>query len=122
MNNKYCASLKKSLLELTSREKKKFDDLDLHDIKKVEKFFNEYLIKYIVKEGVKSFGFNIGYLKIRNYIEYRFVGGDINKELIISKLLYFCYITHLMTSDYKERDYHKKLYKFLEDLKNKENS
>lgn len=119
MNNKYCDSLKKSLLELKEREKRKFDNLDLHDIKKVEDFFNEYLIKYIVKEGVKSFGFNIGYLKIKNYIEYRFIGGEINKELIISKLLYFCYITHLMTSDYKQKDYHKKLYKFLEELKNK---
>jgi hypothetical protein len=117
MNNKYCSSLKKALLELKERDKNKIKNLDLHDIKKVEEFFNEFLIKYIVKEGVKSFGFNIGYLKIKSYIEYRFIGGEIEKELIISKLLYFCYITHLMTSNYKQKDYHKKLYKFLEQFK-----
>lgn len=117
MNNKFCASLKKSLLNFTNRRRAKFQNLDLHNVPEVENFFNEYLISYVIKEGVKHFGFNIGYLKTKNYVEYRFVGGQVNKDLIISKLLYFCYITHLMTSNYKQRDYYKKLYKFVDELK-----
>ena len=117
LNSKFCTSLKKSLLNLADRQKSKFDKLDLHNTKEVEDFFNNYLVNYINKIGVKNFGFNIGYLKTKNYVEYRFVGGQVDKELIISKLLYFCYITYLMTSDYKQQDYYKKAYKFLEQLK-----
>jgi len=118
LNSKFCTSVKRSLLFLPAKQKAKFDSLDLHNLREVETFFNNFLVDYINKIGVKHFGFNIGYLKTKNYVEYRFVGGQVNKDLIISKLLYFCYITYLMTSNYKDRDYHKKAYKFLEQLKN----
>jgi hypothetical protein len=120
LNSKFCTSVKKSLLDLPANQKNKFKSLDIHNLSEIETFFNKFLVEYINRIGVKHFGFNIGYLKTKNYVEYRFIGGQVSKELIISKLLYFCYITHLMTSDYKEKDYHKKAYKFIEQLKAKE--
>ena len=119
MNNAYTRSLKGRIIDLFKNpEVKKRFDLDIHDIAKVEKELNPYLVKAIKDYSVKSIGFNLIHLKKFHYVEFRYVGGVIDKDLVIDKTLYFCYIVYLMTTDYKQQDYHKKLYKFLEELKN----
>lgn len=86
----------------------------------VEKYFNDYLMKILDEEGYDSptyfklYGFNITRLKKYNYIEFRYPGGPINREVLIDKLFYFCYLCALMTEqDYKKEQYYKRLYNFL---------
>lgn len=74
---------------------------------------------------IKEFGVKITEIE-NGYVEFRFVGGGkdeegniigIDRETIKDKLLYFCYIVYLMTTDYKKEDYHKKVYKFVDEIK-----
>ena len=51
-------------------------------------------------------------------MEYRYVGGEISRDIVLEKTKYFAYITYLMMDkDYKKMDYYKKLYKFINDKK-----
>ena len=71
------------------------------------------LSKFIFKNFVESVQ-----AKGNRYIEYRYVGGEnIDEDLIIDKLKYFCYITYLMTSDHNEREYLRKLFSFKERIR-----
>lgn len=96
------------------------DKLDLHNIEEVENFLNPYLIKANKDFYIKEFGIKLVELESDpGYVEFRYVGGEVGKELFKEKILYFCYVVYLMTSkEYKEKEYHKKLYKYVEDLKN----
>lgn len=96
------------------------EKLDLHNIQEVEDFLNPYLIRANKDFYIKEFGIKLTELEASpGYVEFRYVGGVVGKELFKQKILYFCYIVYLMTStDYKEKEYHKKLYKYVEDLKN----
>ena len=62
------------------------------------------------------FQFNL--LKLEhNYVEFRYVGGEIDKNTLIEKLKYFCFVVYAMTNDnYKKNEYLKKLYKFVDNL------
>jgi len=62
MNNKFAGSLKEKTIEYIKSEKNTLAKLDLHNIRKVEDFFYEFLMKVIEKEGVKHIGFNMAYL------------------------------------------------------------
>jgi hypothetical protein len=95
------------------------DKLDLHNIKQVENFINEFLIKANSDFYIKEFGIKLVELEnVPGYVEFRYVGGNVGRELFIDKILYFCYIIYLMTNDdYKREDYHKKLYRYVEELK-----
>ena len=88
--------------------------IDLTNIKSVETYINNAIKKIIKKFGAKHFAFNITKLQKEKYIEFRYVGGVVNEELIVSKMLYFCYIIYIMTTpEYKRREYLKALYKFV---------
>ena len=90
--------------------------IDLHDIKGTEAYLTRQINKIIKEFGSKHFAFNITKLKVQKYIEFRYVGGVVNKELLINKMLYFCYIIYLMTTPgYKRKEYLKSLYKFVND-------
>lgn len=95
------------------------DKLDIHDIKKTENFLNKFLIMASKDFYIKEFGVKL--LELENkpgYVEFRYVGGDVNRKLFLEKILYFCYIVYLMTNeDYKKEQYHKRLYKYIEYLK-----
>jgi len=99
--------------------KQNIDKLDLHNIKQVEDFINPYLIAANKDFYIKEFGVKL--VELENdpgYVEFRYVGGIVGKDLFKDKILYFCYIVYLMTNkEYKEKEYHKKLYKFVEDIK-----
>lgn len=87
------------------------------DISKLEKHFSKYILKRLEKHGYKNYGFNITRIKDMNYVEFRYPGGKINKNLLIDKLYYFCYVVELMTENsFKRKKYLKNLYKFIPNL------
>jgi hypothetical protein len=92
--------------------------VDLSDIGRTERYLTSLINRTMKKLGYKHFGFNISKIKKEKYVEFRYVGGVINENLIVNKMLYFCYIVYLMTTpDYKRREYLKALYKFVDGLK-----
>ena len=95
---------------------KNVEKLDLNNLKGLEDFLNELLLKANTDFWVKEFGLNITQYQ-NNYVEFRFVGNDVKRELVLEKLYYFAYITYAMSSDYKQREYTKGLYKFVEEIK-----
>lgn len=101
------------------------DLLDLQNIEAFEDYFNKFLVKANKDFYIKEFGIKLTEID-KNYVEFRYVGttiadnlGGVNKQLMIDKMYYFCYIVYLMTNtDYKKKEYHKKLYKLTEEIKN----
>jgi len=114
----FTKSIKKEINALSKKEKDKIlSNIDLHKIKSVEKYFNEYLYKKVKELGFKNFGFNITSIPTDKYVEFRYPGGNISKPILIEKLLYFCFIVYCMTNpDYKKNEYQKKIYKFFNNL------
>ena len=103
--------------DIESNREKILKHSQFHDMSKLEKYFSEYITKRLQKNEYKNYGFNITRVKDFNYVEFRYPGGDINKELLISKLYYFCYIVELMTNTpFKRKRYLNKLYKFISNL------
>lgn len=92
--------------------------IDLHNLSDVEKKFNKLLLNILQGSG-KKYGFNFfDHISKDNYIEYRYVGDSVPEKIVIDKMLYFCYITYLMIDpEYKKKEYYKKLYKFIDNLK-----
>ena len=89
---------------------------DFKNLSNFETFFNEWIVKK-TESIYKNYGFNAKWLKDKNYIEFRYPGGNIKKETLIDKLYYFCYIVILMTDkDFKKKEYIKKLCKFINNL------
>jgi hypothetical protein len=90
----------------------------LDNIKEIEKLF-ESLFWYLYEEhGDKCFGFNIKHIEKHNYVEFRYVGGTLDYDIMKEKTLYFAHIVYAMTNyEYKRKDYLKKLYKYVDWLK-----
>lgn len=111
--SKFTKSLKEELLKQPNTLKKCLRKLKNNQIEEVEETLNSKLIKILYDEGYKNFGLNLLNLS-NNYVEFRYPGGNLNKQTLIDKLLYFCYISYIMThSEVDKNEYHKKLYKFL---------
>ena len=91
--------------------------IDLSDIEETERYFTKLINRTMKKFGPKHFGFNVSKIKKEKYVEFRYVGGVVDENLIVNKMLYFCYIVYLMTTiDYKRKEYLKSLYKFVDNL------
>ncbi len=91
--------------------------MDLSNINETEKYIRKTVNKTMKKLGAKHFGFNTTKLKKDKYIEFRYVGGVIDENLIVNKMIYFCYIVYSMISpEYKRKQYLKNLYKFVDEL------
>ena len=122
-NSEYCKSLKNEI------EKEMYSKILPKDntIKSMEESIYLLLNSTIIKKNThvgsnKEFGINISKVLFDhlNYIEYRHIGNSkINQGIVIDKLMYYCYITYLMTSDYKNREYYRKLSGFMERIKQK---
>lgn len=114
MNNNFCGSLLPAIKNIPKTDIDKVkNDLNLNDVKGVERILNKFISEKVKEWGHKSFGFNITKTE-HNYIEFRYVGGLVDKEILIEKLKYFSFITYAMTSiSYKRKEYLKKLYKFI---------
>ena len=75
-----------------------------------------FLTKKVNDIGFKNLGFNITKLS-SDYVEFRYAGGDIPKEVLIDKVKYCAFVVYCMTNpEYKKREYTKKLYKFIDTL------
>lgn len=91
--------------------------MDLSDIGETERYLTKLIGRTMKKFGPKHFAFNVSKLKKEKYVEFRYVGGVIGENLVVNKMLYFCYIVYLMTNqEYKRREYLKNLYKFVDNL------
>ena len=115
MNSKFCGSLIKELQKDKQTIVQSLELLKSNEIEKAEELLNESLFKILNTQGYKNFGVNLIPLKKFNYIEFRYPGGQIEEKSLIDKLLYFTYITYLMTNlEMDKKLYQKKLYLFLE--------
>jgi hypothetical protein len=119
VSSKYAGSFKRLVFDKVGSDSDIFT-VKKDNLKNVEDYFNEYLLNLLDTEGYQSptyfklYGLNITRLKKDNYIEFRYPGGPINREVLIDKLFYFCYLCTLMTNpDYKKEQYYKRLYTFL---------
>lgn len=116
MNNDFCGSLMPHVMSLSQEEVEKLKKLNLHDIKSAESYLNKFIRELVDKVGFKNLGFNITKLD-DNYVEFRYAGGVIPKDILIEKVKYFCFIIYAMTNpDFKRREYIKKLYKLIDTL------
>ncbi len=99
--------------------KQNINKLDLHNIKETEDFLNYFLIKANSDFYIKEFGVKLVELESApGYVEFRYVGGNVGREIFLDKILYFCYIIYLMTNyDYKKEKYFNRLYKFIDEIK-----
>lgn len=103
--------------DISSNRDRVMKHSQFNDLKKLEKFFGDYILKRLDKHGYKNYGFNLTRIKNYNYVEFRYPGGEISKDVLINKLYYFCYVVYLMTDEkYKRREYLKKVYKFISSL------
>ncbi len=103
--------------DISSNRDRVMKHSQFNDLKKLEKFFGNYILKRLDKNGYKNYGFNLTRIKNYNYVEFRYPGGEISKGVLIDKLYYFCYVVYLMTDEkYKRREYLKKVYKFISSL------
>jgi hypothetical protein len=119
VKSKYAGSFKRLVFGKVSEDKDTFT-VNKGNLQDVEKYFNDYIHNLLSTEGYdnpsyfKLYGFNITRLKEFNYVEFRYPGGPINREILIDKLFYFCHLSALMTDpDYKKEQYYKRLYSFL---------
>ena len=68
--------------------------------------------------GRCSLGFNVTYVDEREYIEFRYPGHDVTKEVLKELTLYYCYIVKLsLEKEYKDLEYKKKLIGLLSTIK-----
>ena len=116
------SSYTKSLLpkikeEIDSNKEIITKNVNYNDLEGLREYFNKLLFEIWGKqEYKKAFGFNFTHIPDLNYVEFRYPGGDISREVLIDKLYYFCYIVYAMVDDkFKRKSYLKKLYKFLSD-------
>jgi hypothetical protein len=109
MNNKFCGSIIPHLkTEITGDKRFLQNDSDLW-----QEILNSKIEKIVDEVGFKNLGFNTSKLD-QNYLEFRYVGGEVQLQTLIDKLKYFLFIVYAMThTDYKKTEYLKKLYKFV---------
>lgn len=119
IKSKYAGSFKRLVFGKIQDDKDTFT-VDKTNLSDVEDFFNNYLLSILDVDSPESptyfklYGLNITKLRKDNFIEFRYPGGPINKEILIDKLFYFCYLCVLMTdTEYRKRQYYKRLYNFL---------
>lgn len=117
LNNNFCGSLLPSIKNMEPKDKKDLKEaLDLNNLESVERILSGFLTNKIKEWGHKNFGFNLTKLE-HNYLEFRYVGGEVPKDVLIEKLKYFAFVVYTMTNpEYKKREYLKKLYKFVDSL------
>ena len=65
---------------------------------------DELSIREITKATLEKYG----------YIEFRYAGGEIKEDVLVDKILYFCYLIYNMSEQNIDRkEYRKKLFMFL---------
>jgi hypothetical protein len=112
----YCSSIKTKLIENLKKEPNY--ELYSGDINEMERYLH-FKIKDLYNFFTpKLFGMIFKNSKYGDYVEFRYVGGEnMRFEILKDKLMYFCYIVYLMSSEYRKKEYHKKLFVFREKVK-----
>jgi len=95
------------------------------NIDKIENGITEILLRRgnIVNKGLdRTHGLNLSNIlteEDNKYVEFRHIGGpNVTEEMILEKIKYFCYVVYLMTSDYRNKDYTRKLFSFMNKCRN----
>jgi hypothetical protein len=115
--SKFCGSLLSKLKQQKEIIKNCKSLLEDNKMSECENKINEELFLILRNEGYKNFGVNLTSLRKYNYIEFRYTGGQIDRKVLIDKLLYFCYVVYCMVyGNYNKKEYTKKLYKFLNSI------
>lgn len=110
----YCGSIKQKLIEMF---KKKPNEILLNstNIKEIERIINNEVLDLYDYYTAKIYGINF---RKRDYVEFRYVGGDkVNEEIMRDKIIYFCYLVYLMSSQYRNKEYVRKLFSFINKLR-----
>lgn len=88
--------------------------IDLHNIEITEKYIESEVFKTLEKFGSKKFAFNVSKIQNHNYVEFRYVGGVVDQDLIVNKMKYFCNIVKYMTDNkLQKKRYMNSLYQFV---------
>lgn len=88
------------------------------NIEKIQADLNSILINTVREIGEKYVGFNITKVKGHNYIEFRHPGGIVGKEDLKRQTLYYSNVVLAsVDTDYRKKDYHSKLFSFLNKMK-----
>jgi len=107
-------------LKNINKYKDEIKNINLHNIEDIENQMNNLFYNMNFDFWIKEFGLNITQIK-NNYVEFRYVGNNVKKDILIEKLEFFTYIVYCMNTNYKQKEYHKKLYKFINKLNIQEN-
>ena len=111
--NKYCKPLKNKILFYLER------NLDLtKSIYEIDQQANEYIKKHFIKHTDVIQNKFVGFRIKDGYIEFRYIGGDVNYSDLKNMTQYFAYLIMCSATDHKKYEYYKKLsgliYKFKE--------
>jgi len=117
----YCGSIKQKLIDMF-KKKPIYKLLYSNNIKEIENIIQKKTIDlYDFYGGLKSemaCAKSFGIIFKKNYVEFRYVGGEnVDEKIMREKLLYFCYLVYLMTSEYRNKEYVRKLFSFINKLK-----
>jgi hypothetical protein len=115
--------------EFSSSYKKQFEEKVVEYCSRIKNFSHDYIIKNVdklssdlsrlleltvVEIGEKYVGFNISKVKKLNYIEFRHPGGKVKAEDLKEQTLHYANIVlACIDSEYRKKDYIKKLINFL---------
>jgi len=121
----YCGSIKQKLIEMFKKEpnEKLLDTTNLSEIERIlnNEIYNLYDFYGGLRAsmaGAKLFGMIPKTKKDGTYMEFRYVGGDeVNEKIMKDKILYFCYLVYLMSSEYRNNEYVRKLFSFINKLR-----
>jgi len=93
-----------------------------YDIKKIENRLDYAIYDMSKSITEKTYGINLWkfYNSSNKYLEFRFIGGDVNLNITLDKMLYFLYVVYLMTSKYKQKEYYNKLFIMVDKVRTKQ--
>lgn len=124
----YCSSMKWKLLDALKKGKS-YKLLNSNNVKDIEWELSKYIYDiYDFYGGVKAkmagaklFGMIPKTRRDGTYMEFRYMGGDeLTSEIMENKIIYFCYIVYLMSSEYRNKEYVRKLLGFINKLRTEE--
>ena len=119
--SKYAESFKPEFKSKSSRVlKRQFPDIDSkfynNNIDKFEPILNKLIIDIVKDKGEKYVGFNVNKLP-QNYLEFRYPGGKLTKEIIKNQTIHYSNIVLAITDpEYRKNDYIRKMLKFLSEI------
>ena len=118
---KYCSSIKQKLSSMF-KDEQNYKLLNTTNVKDLESLLSSEISDiYDFYGGVKSkmaAAKLFGMIPKDKYMEFRYAGGEnLNDRIMKHKIIYFCYLVYLMTSDCRNKEYVRKLFSFINKLR-----